>query len=102
MARYAHAELSNLLLDVGVDGAAYDDHLLTPLDHLARRASMSMAYPLRVVDTIRAQVERGRSQPLLSLTTNAVASYRGPEESFAFLFTSEYDSANLEELGSED
>jgi hypothetical protein len=91
-----------LLLDVGVDGAAYDDRLLTPLDHLARRACMSMAYPLRVVNTIRALVERGRCQPLLSLTSNAVASYRGPEEGFALLFTSEYAGANLEEPDSEE
>lgn len=90
-----------MLLDAGVNGAAYDDHLLTPLDHLARRVCMSMSCPSHVVDTIRALVERGRCQPLTPVTSNAVAFYKGPEEGFAWLFATEYTGADLEELDSE-
>jgi hypothetical protein len=63
---------------------------------------MGLALPARVVDTIRALVERGRCQPLLPVTSNAVAFYRGPEEGFAWLFTHEYAGVNLEERDSED
>lgn len=101
-ARYAHAELCNLLLEIGVDGNAYDDRLLTPLDHLARKVPMSVAYASRVVNTIRALVERGHCQPLLPITSNAVAFYNGPEEGFAWLFASEYGGVDLEERDSED
>lgn len=101
-ARYAHVELCNLLLDVGVDATAYDDRLLTPLDHLAAKVPMSVPYASRVVDTIRALVERGHCQPLLPITSNAVAFYNGPEEGFAWLFSSEYGSVDLEERDSED
>ncbi|TVY69025.1 hypothetical protein LSUE1_G009734 [Lachnellula suecica] len=100
-ARYAHADICNLLLDIGVDGSAYDDRLLTPLDHLARRVCTTIAYPSKVVNTIRALVERGRCQPLLPVTSNAVAFYRGPEEGFAWLFASEYAGSNLSEYDSE-
>ncbi|RFU33075.1 hypothetical protein B7463_g3303, partial [Scytalidium lignicola] len=100
-ARYAHAELCNYLLDIGVDGSAYDDRLLTPLDHLARKICMSFAFPSRVVNTIRALVEKGNCQPLLPLTSNAVAFYRGPEEGFAWLFASEYACVDLENRDSE-
>jgi len=61
-----------------------------------------MAYPSRVVNTIRALVERGHCQPLLPVTSNAVAFYSGPEEGFAWLFSSEYAGRDLEELDSED
>jgi hypothetical protein len=93
--------LCNYLLDIGVDGSAYDDRLLTPLDHLARKVCMSIAFPSRVVNTIRALVEKGRCQPLLPVTSNAVSFYRGPEEGFAWLFASEYASVDLEEYDSE-
>jgi hypothetical protein len=62
---------------------------------------MSMAYPTQVVNTIRALVERGRCQPLLPVTSNAVAFYSGPEEGFAWLFASEHEGMDLEELDSE-
>lgn len=90
-----------LLLDLGVDGLAFDDRPLTPLDHLARKVCGSFAYPFRVVNTIRALVERGKCQPLLPLTSNAVAFYRGPEEGFAWLYASEYAGVNLEAQDSE-
>lgn len=89
-------------MDIGVDGSAFDDRLLTPLDHLARKICLSFGKPARVVDTIRALVERGHCQPLLPLTSNAVSFYRGPEEGFAWLFASEYGGVNLEERDSED
>lgn len=63
---------------------------------------MSVPYASRVVDTIRALVERGHCQPLLPITSNAVAFYNGPEEGFAWLFSSEYGSVDLEERDSED
>jgi hypothetical protein len=63
---------------------------------------MSMAYPSQVVNTIRALVERGRCQPLLPVTSNAVAFYSGPEEGFAWLFASEYAGIDLEDRNSED
>jgi hypothetical protein len=53
------------------------------------------------VNTIRALVEKGRCQPLLPLTSNAVAFYRGPEEGFAWLFASEYAGSDLEQYDSE-
>lgn len=84
-----------------MDGSAYDDRLHTPLDHLARKIRPSFAYPSRVVNTIRALVEKGRCQPLLPLTSNAVSSYRGPEEGFAWLFASEYAGVDLEERDAE-
>jgi hypothetical protein len=61
-----------------------------------------MAYPSQVVNTIRALVERGRCQPLLPVTSNAVAFYSGPEEGFAWLFASEYAGIDLEDRDSED
>ncbi|KAF4633854.1 hypothetical protein G7Y89_g4265 [Cudoniella acicularis] len=82
-ARYAQADLVLLLLDLGVDGAAYGDNLLTPLEHLARKIRMNFAYPSKVVNTIRALVERTHCQPLLPL------------------FRSEYSSVNLEDIDSE-
>jgi hypothetical protein len=85
-----------------VDGTAYDDRLLTPLDHLASKVCMSFAHPSRVVNTIRALVERGRCQPLLPVTSNAVTFYSGPEEGFAWLFSSEYAGVDLEERDTED
>jgi hypothetical protein len=63
---------------------------------------MNVAYASRVVDTIRALVERGHCQPLLPITSNAVAFYNGPEEGFAWLFASEYSGVDLEERDSED
>lgn len=93
--------MCNFLLDIGVDGSAYDDRLLTPLDHLARKICMNFAFPSRVVNTIRALVEKGHCQPLLPLTSNTVAFYRGPEEGFAWLFASEYACVDLEEHDSE-
>jgi len=93
--------MCNFLLDIGVDGSAYDDRLLTPLDHLAVKVCPTFAYPSRVVNTIRALVERGRCQPLLPLTSNAMAFYRGPEEGFAWLFASEYAGSDLEQYDSE-
>lgn len=89
------------MLRLGVDGSAYDDRLLTPLDHLARKVCTSYAYPSKVVNTIRALVELGHCQPLLPLTSNAVSFYRGPEEGFAWLFASEYAGVDLEEYDSE-
>lgn len=100
-ARYANADICCFLLDIGVDGSAYDDRLLTPLDHLARKVCTAFAYPTRVVNTIRALVERGHCQPLLPVTSNAVAFYRGPEEGFAWLFASEYTGSDLEAYDSE-
>ncbi|KAH8807687.1 hypothetical protein F5884DRAFT_731605 [Xylogone sp. PMI_703] len=100
-ARYARIELCLYLLAIGVDGSAYDDRLLTPLDHLASKVPMDFAYPSRVVDTIRALVEHSRCQPLMPLTSNAVAPYRGPEEGFSWLFNSEYSGANLDDYDSE-
>lgn len=85
-----------------MDGAAYDDRLLTPLDHLARKMCLSLAFPSEVVNTIRALVERGHCQPLLPVTSNAVAFYSGPEEGFAWLFSSEYAGVDLEKHDSED
>jgi hypothetical protein len=61
-----------------------------------------VAYPIQVVNTIRALVERGRCQPLLPVTSNAVAFYNGPEEGFAWLFSSEYAGVDLEAHDSED
>lgn len=84
-----------------MDGSAFDDRLLTPLDHLARKVCMSFAFPSRVVNTIRALVEKGRCQPLLPLTSNAVSFYQGPEEGFAWLFAAEYAGVNLEDEDSE-
>jgi hypothetical protein len=55
-----------------------------------------------VVNTIRALVERGRCQPIIPVTSNAVASYNGPEEGFAWLFSSEYAGVDLEAHDSED
>ncbi|TVY87209.1 hypothetical protein LAWI1_G008024 [Lachnellula willkommii] len=100
-ARYANADICSFLLDIGVDGSAYDDQLLTPLDHLARKVCTTFAFPARVVNTIRALVERGRCQPILPVTSNAVAFYRGPEEGFAWLFASEYEGSDLEAYDSE-
>lgn len=88
-------------MQLGVDGAAYDDQLLTPLDHLARKLEPTFAYPSRVVNTIRALVERGFCQPLLPITSNNTDFYRGPEEGFAWLFNSEYGKADLTEVDSE-
>jgi hypothetical protein len=90
-----------MLLDLGVDGSTYDDRLLTPLDHLARKVYMNFPFPSRVVDTIRALVERGNCRPLLPLTSNTVSFYRGPEEGFVWLFTSEYAGVKLEQRDSE-
>lgn len=100
-ARYAHSDLCEFLLRIGVDGSAYDDRLLTPLDHLVQKIRTCFAYPSQVVNTIRSLVELGHCQPLLPLTSNAVAFYRGPEEGFAWLFASEYGGVNLEERDSE-
>jgi hypothetical protein len=100
-ARYANADVCSFLLDIGVDGSAYDDRLLTPLDHLARKMCTTFAYPSRVVNTIRALVERGRCQPILPVTSNAVAFYRGPEEGFAWLFASEYAGSDIQAYDSE-
>ncbi|CAG8961500.1 hypothetical protein HYFRA_00013850 [Hymenoscyphus fraxineus] len=100
-ANLLHAETCGYLLQQGVDGGAYDDRLLTPLDHLARKLPPSFAYPVRVVDTIRALIERGSCQPLLPITSNAVAFYQGPEEGFAWLFNSEYGGTDLNEVDSE-
>jgi hypothetical protein len=90
-----------------VNGAAYDDWLLTPLDHLARRAcylsrraSMTMEYSPHVVNTVRALVERGHCQPLLPVTGNAIPFYSGPKEGLAWLFASEYAGIDLEILNS--
>ena len=47
-------------------------------------------------------MERGRCQPLLLVTSNAVAFYNEPEEGFAWLFSSEYAGVDLEEHDSED
>ncbi|KAG4434123.1 hypothetical protein IFR05_010403 [Cadophora sp. M221] len=100
-ARYAHSDLCEFLLRIGVDGSAYDDRLLTPLDHLVQKIRTCFAYPSQVVNTIRSLVELGHCQPLLPLTSNAVAFYRGPEEGFAWLFASDYAGVNLEERDSE-
>jgi hypothetical protein len=88
------------LLSQGVDGAAYDSRLLTPLDHLARKIPPNLGQPRRVVNTIRVLVEKGQCQPLLPVTSNAVAYYRGPEEGFAWLFNAEYENADLAALDS--
>jgi hypothetical protein len=90
------------LLGQGVDGAAYDARLLTPLDHLARKLPPSFGQPQRVVNTIRALVEKGQCQPLLPITSNTIAYYNGPEEGFAWLFNAEYGQADLEALDSEE
>jgi hypothetical protein len=89
------------LLSLGVDGAAYDSRLLTPLDHLARKIPPSFGQPRRVVNTIRALVEKGQCQPLLPITSNAITYYRGPEEGFVWLFNAEYEHADLAALDSE-
>jgi hypothetical protein len=100
-AKFAHAELCILLLDLGVDGATYDDSLLTPLDHLARNSCQSFAHPSSVIDTIRALVERGNCQPLLPLTSRTAACYRGPKEGLEWLFGSDYAGVDVEKRDSD-
>lgn len=62
---------------------------------------MNFPFPSRVVNTIRALVEKGRCQPLLPVTSNTISFYRGPEEGFSWLFASEYAGVDLEEYDSE-
>ena len=50
---------------------------------------------------MRALVERGRCQPLLPLTSNAITYYHGPEEGFAWLFRVEYAGVDIEKCDSE-